>query len=389
DKFTNYAVYLLIYKSDDGAPRTRQKYFICMSYNGTVNSIDKPFPNNSYSNTISGLFINSDIWMENNLTNAYCNNFGRYTNTSDFESKFIMGGIGIVEIPIYEFNCENGRLKTDTIDIITKNFSNYGLMWSESLNKAVHYGIDDDDPEGVHLGEIDDNGYITGKDFSGENIENANNFGWENSADHAPNPDAEQDTNNYIRSVSIGGGVYPYNKADRWYILTEAQAISLGDKLYNADETTLNKYLNGLKLFGENPINAIMQLSVYPFDVKALTNATTTESIKFGTADLGINAYKLLPPFNSYMSFSGVKVPSRYHDFWDFEPYTNLYIYIPYCGVHKLSGAYIGKEITIDLIVEFSTGTCCACVSADGIIVDYFNGKIGVNIPVTGDNASA
>ncbi|MEE3325053.1 MAG: hypothetical protein VZR33_06950, partial [Methanosphaera sp.] len=46
-------------------------------------------------------------------------------------------------------------------------------------------------------------------------------------------------------------------------------------------------------------------------------------------------------------------------------------------------------EITIDLIVEFSTGTCCACVSADGIIVDYFNGKIGVNIPVTGDNASA
>lgn len=397
DKFTNYQVYLLIYKSDDGAPRTRQKYFICMSYNGTINSIDRPFPNNSYSNTISGLYINSDIWEGSregySATNAYCNGFYRYSNTSDFESG---ASIGIVEIPIHEFNCEKFseysnayRLKKDTIDIITKNFTNYGLMWSESLNKAVHYGIDDDDPTGVHLGEIDDNGYITGKDYSGEDIENANNFGWENSADHAPNPDAEQDTNTYIRSVSIGGGVYPYNKADRWYILTEAQAISLGDKLYNADESTLDRYLDGLKLFGENPINAIMQLSVYPFDVKALTNATATESIKFGTADLGINAYKLLPPFNSYMSFSGVKVPSKYHDFWDYEPYTNLYIYIPYCGVHKLSGAYIGKEITIDLIVEFSTGTCCACVSADGIIVDYFNGKIGVNIPVTGDNASA
>lgn len=392
DKFNTYEIWLLIYKSDEGAPRTRQKYFICMSYNGTINNIDKPFPHNSYSNTISGLFINSDIWTGYNLddsTNAYCNNFGRYTKTSDFESLGLMGSIGIVEIPIYEFNCENHYLKKDTIDIITKNFSNYGLMWSESLNKAVHYGIDDDDPTGVHLGEIDDDGYITGKDFSGENIENANNFFWENSADHVPNPDAEQDTNSYIRSVSIGGGVYPYNKADRWYILTEAQAIDLGDKLYNADETTLNKYLNGLKLFGENPINAIMQLSVYPFDVKALTNATATESIKFGTVDLGINAFKLLPPFNSYMSFSGVKVPSKYHDFWDYEPYTNLYIYIPYCGVHKLSGAYIGKEITIDLIVEFSTGTCCACVSADGVIIDYFNGKIGVNIPVTGDNASA
>ena len=392
NSFTNYFVYLLIYKSNDGAPRTLQKYFICMSYNGTFNNIDRPFPQNSVSNTISGLYINSDIWTGNDLwsptsTNAYCNSFGRYSNTSDFENTD--GRIGIVEIPIYDFNCENHRLKKDTIDIITKNFTNYGLMWAESLNKAVHYGIDDDDPTGVHLGEIDDNGYITGKDFSGENIENANNFTWENSADHVPNPDTEQDTNSYIKSVSIGGGVYPYNKADRWYILTEAQAIDLGDKLYNADETTLNRYLNGLKLFGENPINAIMQLSVYPFDVKALTNATATESIKFGTVDLNINAYKLLPPFNSYMSFSGVKVPSKYHDFWDYEPYTNLYIYIPYCGVHKLSGAYIGKEITIDLIVEFSTGTCCACVSADGIIIDYFNGKIGVNIPVTGDNASA
>jgi len=395
---TEFGIYLLIYKSDNGNLRTRQKYFVTCSYEGKTNRIDKPFPNNNYSNVITGLYYTSDLWTGSgdgsegsrdghiDGGNAYCNNFWRYNSESDFESGM---DPAILEVPIYEFNCVNGRMKTDTIDIITKNFANYGLMWSESLNKAIHYGIDDDDPTGVHLGEIDDNGYITGKDFSGEDIENANNFSWENSADHTPNPDAEQDTNTYIRTVSIGGGVYPYNKADRWYILTEAQAIDLGDKLYNADETTLNKYLNGLKLFGENPINAIMQLTVYPFDVKALTNATATESIKFGTADLGINAYKLLPPFNSYMSFSGVKVPSKYHDFWDYEPYTNLYIYIPYCGVHKLSGAYIGKEITIDLIVEFSTGTCCACVSADGIIVDYFNGKIGVNIPVTGDNASA
>lgn len=396
--FTSFCMYLVIYKSDNGNPRTRQKYFVACSYQGKVNNIDRPFPHNSYSNVITGLWNTSDLWWGSGdgsegshggylmLRNAYCNYFYRHNPESSFECG---DSPAILEVPIYEFNCENGRLKVDAIDLVIKNLANYGLMWAETVAKAIHYGIDDFDSTNVHIGEIDDNGNITGNDFSGENIENANNFSWENSADHAPQPDTDIDNNNYIRSVSIGGGVYPYNKTDRWYILTEAQAIDLGDKLYNADETTLNRYLNGLKLFGENPINAIMQLSVYPFDVKALTNATATESIKFGTVDLGINAYKILPPFNSYMSFSGVKVPSKYHDFWDYEPYTNLYIYIPYCGVHKLSGAYIGKEITIDLIVEFSTGTCCACVSADGIIVDYFNGKIGVNIPVTGDNASA
>lgn len=399
--FTSFYMWLVIYKSDNGNLRTRQKYFVACSYAGKVNNIDRPFPDNSYSNVITGLWNTSDLWTGSGDgsegsrdgfiiygpgSSAYCNNFYRYSPESDFESGW---NPAILEVPIYEFNCEHGRMKTDTIDVVKKNLANYGLMWAETVAKAIHYGIDDFDSTNVHIGEIDDNGNITGNDFGWENIENANNFSWENSADHAPQPDPDIDTNNYIRSVSIGGGVYPYNKADRWYILTEAQAIDLGDKLYNADETTLNRYLNGLKLFGENPINAIMQLSVYPFDVKTLTNATATESIKFGTVDLGINAYKLLPPFNSYMSFSGVKVPSKYHDFWDYEPYTNLYIYIPYCGVHKLSGAYIGKEITIDLIVEFSTGTCCACVSADGIIVDYFNGKIGVNIPVTGDNASA
>jgi len=397
--FTSFYMYLVMYKSDNGNLRTRQKYFVCCSYAGKTNWIDKPYPDNNYSNVITGLWNTMDLWTgsgdgsegsRDGIINpghyAYCNNFYRDNPQSDFESG---ANPAILEVPIYEFNCENGRMKTDTIDIVKKNLANYGFMWAETVAKAIHYGIDDFDSTNVHIGEIDDNGNITGQDFGWENLENANNFGWENSSDHAPQPDQDIDNNNYIRSVSIGGGVYPYNKADRWYILTEAQAIDLGDKLYNADETTLNKYLNGLKLFGENPINAIMQLTVYPFDVKALTNATATESIKFGTADLGINAYKLLPPFNSYMSFSGVKVPSKYRDFWDFEPYTNLYIYIPYCGVHKLSGAYIGKEITIDLIVEFSTGTCCACVSADGIIVDYFNGKIGVNIPVTGDNASA
>ena len=147
--FTSFYMYLVIYKSDNGNLRTRQKYFVACSYSGKVNNIDKPFPKNSYSNVITGLWNTSDLWTGSSdgaegsqggviaTRNAYC-------NKSDSESDFESGADpAILEVPIYEFNCENGRMKTDTIDIVKKNLANYGLMWAETVAKAIHYGIDD------------------------------------------------------------------------------------------------------------------------------------------------------------------------------------------------------------------------------------------------------
>lgn len=268
--------------------------------------------------------------------------------------------------------------------------NSFAVYWTESEYTAKYYGLRDDvDLDTLHLGGMDDEGYAR-KELSqrGLDIKSLPQSKW-TQIQYGKEPSSDTDTNTYIDKMQTTNGVNSYGDFSRMYILTKSQVRTLSDKLYNADDTVLNELIKGLGMYGTNPINAISSLRKYPFNVASLIGSGSNANIYLGRYDTEINAITFPSNGNYKFKFSGVKIPKRYEpNFLNYSPYTNIFLYVPYCGIHQLSGHYIGKEIEIELLFEFNNGTCSAVVYGNGAILDTFKGLIGQEIQICGDNAN-
>ena len=82
-------------------------------------------------------------------------------------------------------------------------------------------------------------------------------------------------------------------------------------------------------------------------------------------------------------------LPDMFKDVRDYEPYTNIYVQLPYCGTYQLSvQKYINKTVKIQYAVDIFTGACTALIYANNILLDSMDGMIGSQRPVTGRTAA-
>lgn len=95
----------------------------------------------------------------------------------------------------------------------------------------------------------------------------------------------------------------------------------------------------------------------------------------------------------TYVRIASLDIPRLYENFLDYEPYTNAQIYLPYLGFYALPiKDCMGRTIRVYYSIDFDTGQCTAYVQttgADGRVIFTASGKIGIDIPVGSENASA
>ena len=195
------------------------------------------------------------------------------------------------------------------------------------------------------------------------------------------------DTNVYTDEVDLtvptltGTGVF-----NRCYVLDANGVNDLCDYLYNADDSIFDEIIDGVLTRG-NPIESLIDLRLYPFDVRTFTGAGTAESIKFGRTDTEIIGTKLPHNANAVISLGSAVVPRYYNSFLDYQMTVKLYI--PFCGVCDLPvDRVLNHEISIKLIVDYVTGACTAVVFVDKLPLMYQPGVIGVSIPMTATNSA-
>ena len=74
-----------------------------------------------------------------------------------------------------------------------------------------------------------------------------------------------------------------------------------------------------------------------------------------------------------------------YNDFRDFEPYTRLYVMLPYAGAHELTiSKYMGKAVKVEAAIDITTGTILYLIYGNNILLDTFSGTCGAQRPLTG-----
>ena len=173
---------------------------------------------------------------------------------------------------------------------------------------------------------------------------------------------------------------------NRCYVMDANGVNDLCDYLYNASDSIFDEIIDGVLTRG-NPIESLIDLRLYPFDVRQFTGAGTSAHIIFGRTDTGIVGIKLPHNANAVISLGSCAVPRYYQNFVDYDMTAQLYI--PFCGVCELPiDRVLNHTLSIKLIVDYITGACTAVVFVDRIPLLYQHGVIGVSIPMTATNSA-
>lgn len=178
------------------------------------------------------------------------------------------------------------------------------------------------------------------------------------------------------------------------YALTYQELNALLTEIEDPNFTT-----NIIKLFTD-PMENLLSLVVFPFDVKNLSPAWTAQV----DSSILINIFQtttaqgtfLNPVTVPMLNVGNFEIPRPTSSFMDFKPYTTLELYLPYIGFVELDNDEVmGEEISINYAVDLTTGKCTAFVSLydpteaeDTRVLLMRDGQCGIRIPIAGGSGA-
>lgn len=284
------------------------------------------------------------------------------------------------DLPVFKFS----------LDHIHQLYSHMGMFYTFDENIARTAKLTD---TGIFGGTIDSTGKVTGKITEGSDNANTPQYKWNTPTKWQETPFngiENTDPNNYTDKIELSKpNLSTINSFNRTFAINANTVKNLADFLWNADETKFDEIIHGLGLMGENPIDGLIDLRMYPFNVAAKNNATVAEPIVVGRTDTGVSGIKLTENVNAIIDLGSCSFFPKFKNFLDFEPYTTAQLYIPYVGVVPVSTAeFMGHTISCKMIVDYTTGACTAVVYKDDIPYIYRNGSVAVEIPMTATNSA-
>lgn len=171
----------------------------------------------------------------------------------------------------------------------------------------------------------------------------------------------------------------------KMYKMTSANVENLSIFLWNSPDNVYETIVKNLALQGANPLDAIISLRLFPFDldnVLTLSQMLTDVSIGRITAT-DAKGYKVVS-IHPKIHLCNFTIDRHYNTFMDYEPYSQYYLYLPFYSTIPLSTKdFLNKNISIDLVVDVINGVANYLISVNGSIIKTLNCKIAIDIPLS------
>ena len=176
----------------------------------------------------------------------------------------------------------------------------------------------------------------------------------------------------------------------QYYIVPLTVLYELANGLYDTTQGGMfDDIKKGLEMYGQDCIEAVSNLAFYPLDLTAVLPGTSQSHIYFGGYKFNLtsgNAYRVAN-HNGYKTLGSMTIKRAFNSWRDYEPYTKLYIFIPYAGTFQLDlSRYYGKLTELRYYFDITCNMALVCLLADGKLTDYWNVQMGVNMPITMTN---
>lgn len=190
-----------------------------------------------------------------------------------------------------------------------------------------------------------------------------------------PDPDPEDD--------DIEGSELPTTSfADAGFCRIYNPDITQLNALANymwTDQTFLQTVINHLKQILENPIDAIISLSIVP----CIPEVSSSEEVKVMYIPTGV----YMPPVTKQfvpVDCGTYTLKEMYGSALDYNPYTTVQLYLPYIGIVQLdTDEVMGKTLQVGYNIDVVSGVCCAYVKANNDILYQFSGHCSIQQPIT------
>lgn len=194
-----------------------------------------------------------------------------------------------------------------------------------------------------------------------------------------------------VSSTENGSSGISFAYGSQIYACTNIQLAAFFENvLFSPDPNILDAILEGTQLFGANQINAITGIMYLPIDdINEIATTSTTNTCHIGTYQATLNAKRVLKN-DKMINCGSAFFKETYGDVRDYEPFCRIFVMLPYCGTHALQiSKYINKTVKIKYAVDVTTGACTAYIYANDVIMDSFDGSIGVQRPLMAVNQQA
>lgn len=281
----------------------------------------------------------------------------------------------------------------DNLTDLTLAYHSYratGLYYFGNSNDASRYDLDNIDPDNPpERGATGTDGKVDGVKSAGGD-----------STGLTTDPDKMYDTgfdgntnidpNTYTDSTPITKpNISTVGAFNRTFAVSYSSIKSLADWLWNADESVFEEIIRGLGLMGEIPIQGIIDVRMYPFNISSIVTTAGEQTIRIGRTDSPVSGLICSSTDNAIIDLGSCTFTRKFKSFLDYSPYTESRLYIPYCGTIPIDSAeFMGHELSAKMIVDVVTGACTVLIYKDQIITYYAQGVCGVSIPFTGTDSA-
>lgn len=269
-----------------------------------------------------------------------------------------------------------------------ENFENF--TWDD----FIQYHIDDHVLKAKRDGSRITSDFVRGSSVEDDtdvqdSVEGKNPY--EETHEYDPDDPDDVDPNDYVNETpltDVPNFLNPVGKFTRFFALSEEGLEDFTEFLSPNADNVWDDIKAGLALYGENPMDFIISLRMFPFDITTYCGQMPTE-ITFGRrVHTGVTADRITDA-NIVIDMGSCYFRRYYKNYLDYEPYCTAKLYIPYCGEVSIpTSVFLGHTINVKMVVDLSTGSCIAIIFKDGIAAYSVNGQIGVEIPVTGINGT-
>lgn len=171
---------------------------------------------------------------------------------------------------------------------------------------------------------------------------------------------------------------------------TEQQMLNLSSYMWNADILTIDFW----KRLWADPLDVIYGLNIIPVDLRATGRSIIggTESVVVGLVNTGVQMDYLVEQWLE-VDCGSLSLSEVWGAYLDYDPYTKLEIYLPYCGIHPLRvDDFMRGTISLKYKIDLLSGACVAMIKAEkpndsdndlSSVVYQFMGNCATQVPVT------
>lgn len=177
----------------------------------------------------------------------------------------------------------------------------------------------------------------------------------------------------------------------RVYKFNSTELLNVARYFWNdGDDSFISKYVNAVN----DPVECILSCGYMPCNASGEINTQVSiGNVAFTNCTGTLVTHSTLRTFIGYLN-----VPEIYHSFLDYQPYTNLTIFLPYIGFKTLpTNLFMGKRLGVYYAFDLITGACKALLTTrqndsqghgyDQYVMS-FDGDCMIHIPMTASNNS-